>query len=111
MRTDKPWGYFEELYRTEGIVLKKLVVSPGQSLSLQYHKMRDEFWVIESGEALLQIEDNFFNLIAGNTARIEKFNKHRVTNNLQSDLVIIETQYGKCYEEDIVRIADVYGRT
>ena len=54
---DRPWGTFYVLVDQDNTKVKRLVVNPGQRLSLQSHKQRDEHWVITRGKALINLDD------------------------------------------------------
>ncbi len=111
---ERPGGSFEILLDEETCKVKKIIVKPGQRLSYQYHKNRNECWVIVQGEATITHDD--FLLVANTTPESNIVNipagtKHRVENKSNEDLIFIETQTGTYFgEDDIVRIEDDYGR-
>tara|TARA_B100000131_G_scaffold276402_1_gene279579 strand:+ start:932 stop:1297 length:366 start_codon:yes stop_codon:yes gene_type:complete len=108
---ERPWGSFEILLDEKTCKVKKIIVKPGHRLSYQYHKNRNECWVIVEGEATITHDD--FLLVANNPEiiNIPAGAKHRVENKGKEDLVFIETQTGTYFgEDDIVRIEDDYGR-
>ena len=113
-KEERPWGSFEILLDEENCKVKKIIVKPGQRLSYQYHKNRNECWVIVQGEATITHDD--FLLVAkttpeSNIVNIPAGTKHRVENKGEEDLIFIETQTGTYFgEDDIVRIEDDYGR-
>lgn len=107
---DRPWGRWEEYLNEEGYRVKRIIVHPGQRLSLQRHGLRSEHWVIVRGEGVLTLEDERRNISEGDTAFIPVGTVHRVENPGQTDLIIIETQMGVCDENDIERLEDDYGR-
>ena len=107
----RPWGFYQVLHFGANFKVKKLCVYPGQRTSLQYHNHRNEHWVVVegSGECII---DNNINIISPNVcAYIAIKSSHRIINNGDQDLIIIETQTGRCIEEDIIRLEDDYGRT
>jgi mannose-6-phosphate isomerase-like protein (cupin superfamily) len=114
----KPWGYYEDYYRSGDIVCKKIVVNPGQRLSLQRHKNRKEIWFIKSGGGLLENETISEKLkksyvFIGCVIQIEVGKLHRIICTTDVPLVIYEMQcslVGQCSEDDIERISDDYGR-
>jgi mannose-1-phosphate guanylyltransferase/mannose-1-phosphate guanylyltransferase/mannose-6-phosphate isomerase len=110
-RVIKPWGYFESIY-TEGMFqIKKLFISPGEILSLQYHNYRAEHWVTVQGKAHIVVEDKVIELSKNNHAYIPKRTLHRIENRETEPLVIVEVQYGSYLgEDDIVRLEDKYDR-
>lgn len=108
----RPWGTYATLKEEEGYKVKRITVRPGQSLSLQYHHKRAEHWVVVQGEALIQIGDTSQPAKAGDYRYIPLKEVHRLTNVGDGELVLIEVQCGNYLgEDDIVRLADVYGRT
>ena len=113
-KEERPWGSFENLLDEDYCKVKRIIVKPGQRLSYQYHKNRNECWVIVQGEATITHDD--FLLVAkttpeSNIVNIPAGTKHRVENKGEDDLIFIETQTGTYFgEDDIVRIEDDYGR-
>jgi mannose-6-phosphate isomerase-like protein (cupin superfamily) len=106
----KPWGKYENIYLGEGYKVKILTINPGQRISLQRHKWREEHWFIVEGKADVVKEGTNFGLFTYNSINIPIGVWHRVTNNQQTPLVIIEIQTGNCFEDDIERKEDDYGR-
>tara|TARA_B100001778_G_scaffold217483_1_gene180176 strand:- start:4428 stop:4913 length:486 start_codon:yes stop_codon:yes gene_type:complete len=106
----RPWGSFENLLDEEGYKVKKIVVNRDQRLSLQLHKYRSEYWHILSGVGEMQVGDYTWTVAAGSHVPIEKFEVHRIANEGDTPLVILELQTGDCQEDDIIRIEDDYGR-
>ncbi|PZP87260.1 MAG: hypothetical protein DI582_00380 [Azospirillum brasilense] len=109
-RTDRPWGYFEMLAHDERRVLKKLTIYPGARLSLQQHQFRDEHWQVLQGVATVQADGATHLLEIHDEISIRAGCWHRLENNGTENLIIIETQIGKCLESDILRKEDDYGR-
>lgn len=108
----RPWGTFATLKEEAHYKVKRITVRPGQSLSLQYHHKRAEHWVVVEGHALVQIGESEFTTRAGEYRFIPLKERHRLTNIGEGELVLIEVQCGSYLgEDDIVRLADVYGRT
>ena len=108
---ERPWGSFENLLDEEYCKVKRIIVKPGQRLSYQYHKNRNECWVIVQGAATVTLDDKIHTFIEGDVVQIEYGTKHRVENKSEQDLIFIETQTGTYFgEDDIVRIEDDYGR-
>ncbi|HYP82100.1 mannose-1-phosphate guanylyltransferase/mannose-6-phosphate isomerase [Variovorax sp.] len=107
----RPWGTYASLKEEEGYKVKRITVKPGQSLSLQYHHQRAEHWVVVQGKAIVQIGDTEHETIPGQYRYIPLKEKHRLTNIGEETLVLIEVQCGNYLgEDDIVRLADSYGR-
>ena len=107
----RPWGTYTVLEEGPGFKIKRIVVKPGQSLSLQMHHHRSEHWVVVSGTAQVTNGERTMLLRANESTYIPAGNKHRLGNPGQLELVIIEVQSGEYLgEDDIVRFQDVYGR-
>ena len=107
----RPWGTYTTLKEEDGYKVKRITVRPGQSLSLQYHHQRAEHWVVVHGRGLVQIGDKELPTRPGEYRYIPLQEKHRLTNIGHDELVLIEVQCGDYLgEDDIVRLADTYGR-
>ena len=114
----RPWGLFRVLSKDEKYWQKTITVKPYQRLSLQYHNYRSEYWVVESGEGTVQIDDKMYLAKEGSTFFIPIGSLHRVINGSivgnnaphREDFVFRETAIGMVDEDDIVRVDDVYGR-
>ena len=107
----RPWGTYATLKEEDGYKVKRITVRPGQSLSLQYHHKRAEHWVVVKGQAMVQIGDTEYPTGVGEYRYIPLKERHRLTNVGDEELVLIEVQCGTYVgEDDIVRLADVYGR-
>ena len=107
----RPWGRAETFKRGDGFLVKRLTVTPGESLSLQLHRHRAEHWVVVRGEAEVQRDDQVFRLRANESTFIPAGERHRLTNPGESPLEVIEVQVGEhLSEDDIERFADRYGR-
>ncbi len=107
----KPWGYYEILLNGANHKVKKLFIKPFSSISLQTHFRRSEHWVVVNGIASIVYQDGNFLLKAGEAIFIPSNTKHRISNETEIPLEVIETQVGEYLEEDdIVRYEDIYGR-
>jgi mannose-1-phosphate guanylyltransferase/mannose-6-phosphate isomerase len=107
----RPWGTYTVLEEAPGFKIKRIVVKPGASLSLQMHHQRSEHWIVVSGNAEVVNGDQKISLEANQSTYIPAGNKHRLTNPGQSELALIEVQCGPYLgEDDIVRFEDIYGR-
>jgi mannose-1-phosphate guanylyltransferase / mannose-6-phosphate isomerase len=107
----RPWGTYASLKEESGYKVKRITVKPGQSLSLQYHHQRAEHWVVVRGTALVQVGEVEHKTLPGEYRYIPLKEKHRLTNIGKDELVLIEVQCGSYLgEDDIVRLADTYGR-
>jgi len=107
----RPWGTYAALKEEESYKVKRITVKPGESLSLQYHHHRAEHWVVVQGRGVVQIGEVEHVTLPGQYRHIPLREKHRLTNIGQDELVLIEVQCGDYLgEDDIVRLADTYGR-
>jgi len=109
-REERPWGSFENLLDEQGYKVKKIVVNAGQRLSLQLHRNRMETWHILSGTGEMQVGNSVWTVSSGDRVEIGKLEVHRITNDGDTRLVILELQTGDCQEGDIIRIEDDFGR-
>ena len=111
-RVDKPWGYELIFAHTDVYVGKVLFVKAGESLSLQFHREKDESWLVQSGRAKLELGsagDAILKeeVVAGGACfRFRPGTVHRVT--ALEDTTIIEVSTTEL--DDIVRLEDRYGR-
>ena len=110
-RVYRPWGYYESVDAGPGYQVKRIVVNPGQALSLQRHRRRAEHWIVVSGTARVTCDDRVFDLDANQSTFIPLGAKHRLENPGQSPLQLIEVQSGDYLgEDDIERFEDRYRR-
>lgn len=108
---NRPWGTFWVLEDAETHKVKRIEVTPGKRLSYQYHNHRAEIWSIISGIATVTLEGEVQEYKPGEVVRIPLGSKHRVANNQDIPLVIIEVQYGTYFgEDDIIRLEDDFAR-
>jgi mannose-1-phosphate guanylyltransferase / mannose-6-phosphate isomerase len=107
----RPWGDYTVLEVGERFKIKRIVVKPGQRLSLQMHHHRSEHWVVVSGMAKVTNGDQEFFVAPNESTFIPAGTGHRLENPGVLDLVMIEVQSGDYVgEDDIVRFNDSYGR-
>lgn len=110
-RTHRPWGWFETVSQAAGHKVKRLGVLPGQQLSLQKHNQRREHWVVVQGTARVTLGERVFDLHQGEHCDIALGQVHRIANQTQDPVEIVEVQFGSYLgEDDIVRLQDDYGR-
>jgi mannose-1-phosphate guanylyltransferase len=108
----RPWGYYDSLDSGEGFQVKRIVVNSGGKLSLQKHKHRAEHWVVVKGVALVTCGEKVFELTANQSTYIPQGSFHRLENNQDTPLEIIEIQTGSYLgEDDIYRLEDDYQRS
>lgn len=111
-RTDRPWGSFFVLEDSQRAKVKRLLVNPGQRLSLQSHTHRDEHWVVVRGHAKVTLNEQTLDLQYGDHVFVKRGTRHRIACSGSEPVEIIEVQTGDSFEEeDIVRYSDDYGRT
>ncbi len=110
-RVHRPWGSYEAIGQGSRYQVKRLVVKPGESLSLQMHHHRAEHWVIVSGTAQVTCDDKTFLLTENQSTYIPVGATHRLENPGSIPLELIEVQSGSYLgEDDIVRFEDRYNR-
>lgn len=107
----RPWGSYSVLEDAADCKVKRLVVKPGQVLSLQKHHRRAEHWTVVRGTAKVRLGDREFLLKANESTYIPTDTLHRLENPGVEDVHLIEVQTGDYFgEDDIVRFEDIYGR-
>ena len=110
-RVFRPWGSYESLIVSDRFQVKRIVVLPGQKLSLQMHHHRAEHWIVVKGTAEVTRGDDVFTLSEDQSTYIPLGTTHRLVNPGRIPLELIEVQSGSYLgEDDIVRFEDVYGR-
>jgi len=107
----RPWGSFTILEDAADCKVKRLVIKPGQVLSLQRHHRRAEHWTVVKGEAKVRLGDQEFMLKANQSTYVPIETLHRLENPGDEDIHLIEVQTGNYFgEDDIERLEDIYGR-
>ena len=110
-RVYRPWGSYESLIEGSRFQVKRIIVNPGETLSLQMHHHRAEHWIVVHGTAEVTCEDRCFMLGEDESTYIPLGNRHRLANPGKIPLELIEVQSGSYLgEDDIVRYEDAYGR-
>ncbi|MDX5350806.1 MAG: cupin domain-containing protein, partial [Paracoccaceae bacterium] len=110
-RDHRPWGWFETLALGDRFQVKRIVVHPGASLSLQSHVHRAEHWVVVSGTARVTIDDQARLLTENQSVYVPLGAVHRLENPGRVPVVMIEIQTGTYLgEDDIIRYEDIYAR-
>ena len=110
-RVEKPWGWELVWAEAEAYVGKLLFVRAGQSLSLQYHEVKDESWLVQRGRASLELGAlgggrETLEIGADDAFRYPPGTVHRVT--AIEDTLILEVSTPEL--DDVVRLEDSYGR-
>jgi mannose-1-phosphate guanylyltransferase/mannose-6-phosphate isomerase len=107
----RPWGWYDSIDAGPRFQVKRIMVKPGASLSLQMHHHRAEHWIVVSGTAEVTNGDKVIMLTENQSTYIPLGTTHRLANPGKVPLEIIEVQSGSYLgEDDIVRFEDTYGR-
>lgn len=108
----KPWGFYKTMVFNDYFQSKVLSIQPGERISLQVHKQREEYWTIVHGFGEVQIGESKKTVEMGDYVFVPKNCQHSIRNKSSVEtLVVSETQIGDYLgEDDIVRIEDSYGR-
>jgi mannose-6-phosphate isomerase len=107
----RPWGTWQVLDEGVGYKVKRIEVLPGHRLSYQTHAHRSEHWIVVAGVAACLIDGRTVVAHPGQSVHVSVGQAHRIANQHDEVLVIIEIQRGAYTgEDDIVRLADDYGR-
>jgi mannose-1-phosphate guanylyltransferase/mannose-6-phosphate isomerase len=110
-RDHRPWGWFETLVLADRFQVKRIVVHPGASLSLQSHVHRAEHWVVVSGTAKVTVDGEVRLLSENQSVYVPLGAVHRMENPGRVPMVLIEIQTGSYLgEDDIIRYEDIYSR-
>ncbi len=108
----RPWGWYEGIDEGERFQVKRIMVKPGEKLSLQKHHHRAEHWIIVSGTARVTCGEEIELLTENQSTYIPLGTTHRLENPGKIDLHMIEVQSGSYLgEDDIVRFEDIYQRS
>jgi mannose-1-phosphate guanylyltransferase/mannose-6-phosphate isomerase len=111
-RSFRPWGYYQSIDQGSRYQVKRIVVKPGQRLSLQKHYHRAEHWVVVSGIAEVTVNEKVTLVHENESIYLPIGCVHRMSNPGKINLELIEVQTGSYLgEDDIIRIEDVYNRS
>ncbi|MDR5172632.1 mannose-1-phosphate guanylyltransferase/mannose-6-phosphate isomerase [Methylobacillus flagellatus] len=111
-RAYRPWGWYESIDMGDRHQVKRIMVKPGEKLSLQMHHHRAEHWVVVSGSAMITVDGNTKLYSENQSTYIPIGSTHRLENPGKLPLHLIEVQSGSYLgEDDIVRYEDTYGRS
>jgi len=109
-KTERTWGYYRVLHEVPGTKVKELTLDPGQSISLQCHQNRQEYWHVSSGRAFAESYlPNGYRLLGvelktHENYRVPRGEWHKLSNSYSEPCTIVEIQYGTdCSEDDIER--------
>jgi glycosyltransferase involved in cell wall biosynthesis len=107
----RPWGGYKILESESSFKAKKIWIDPGQRLSYQKHRHRNEHWLLIEGKAKAVLDGKEIYLEAGDSIDIPQGSAHRIGNIGESLLSFIEIQRGDDFsEDDVIRLEDDYGR-
>ena len=107
----RPWGYYDLIDSGDGFQVKRILVNPRAQLSLQKHKFRSEHWIVIKGIAQVKSGEKVFEVKENQSTYIPQGTVHRLGNNGDTPLEIIEIQTGSYLgEDDIIRLEDDYER-
>ena len=110
-RVYRPWGWYEGIDAGDRFQVKRIMVKPGEKLSLQMHHHRAEHWIVVSGTARVTCDDTVMMLSENQSTYIPLGSTHRLENPGKMPLHLIEVQSGSYLgEDDIVRFEDIYQR-
>ncbi|HRD64021.1 MAG TPA: phosphomannose isomerase type II C-terminal cupin domain [Nocardioides sp.] len=108
---DRPWGSWHVIDSGDGFKVKRIEVLPHSRLSYQFHEKRAEHWVVVAGKATCTIDGHTVVAGPGDFLDVGIGQAHRIANEDDDVLIVIEVQLGQYTgEDDIVRLEDDYGR-
>ncbi len=108
----RPWGWFESLVIGNRFQVKRIMVHPGASLSLQSHHHRSEHWIVVQGTARVTVGDDVSLVTENQSIYVPLGTRHRLENPGKFPMMLIEVQTGSYLgEDDIIRHEDVYARS
>ena len=108
--TKKPWGNFRQFTLNQPSTVKILTINVGETLSLQTHTTREEYWYIIQGHPTITKGEELITASPHDEIFIEQGQQHRMAAP-QDNVLILEIAYGHFDEEDIVRLEDKYDRS
>lgn len=107
---ERPWGSFKQFANNENCTVSLMTVLPGQRLSLQSHTGRAEMWIVLDDGAVVQVGEKVNECKAGDEIWIRVNEKHRLSNNTETPVRVLEVAFGNWQQEDIKRFQDDYTR-
>ncbi|MGJ4892273.1 mannose-1-phosphate guanylyltransferase/mannose-6-phosphate isomerase [Bradyrhizobium sp. HKCCYLS3077] len=111
IKVHRPWGSYQSVDNGERHQVKRIVVKPGQRLSLQKHYHRSEHWIVVRGAARVTVNETVKTVHENESIYIPMGAVHRLENPGKILLELIEVQTGSYLgEDDIIRIEDDYRR-
>jgi mannose-1-phosphate guanylyltransferase/mannose-6-phosphate isomerase len=110
-KTYRPWGHYVDLAKNMTMRIKHIYVNPYCRLSLQYHNKRQEYWIVLVGTATITLGTESYDLKIGESVHIPMAATHRLHNQTEEMLEVIEVQIGEdLSDDDIIRLEDDYNR-
>lgn len=110
-KEERPWGNFIEFSKNRPSTVKIITVKEGESLSLQSHEGRDEFWRIIAGKGAVTVGTKRVECRKGDEFFVPRKTKHMIEGGTAGDLEVLEIAFGDFDEADIKRFSDRYGRS
>ena len=108
---ERPWGRYRILDEGPGFQVKRLTINPGAAISSQSHRHRSEHWIVAVGTALVTVNGAVERLGPGGTSDVAVGAIHRIQNETEGVVEVIEVMHGDhLAEDDITRYEDMYGR-
>lgn len=108
-KEERPWGNFIQFSENQSSTVKIITVDPNQTISLQSHKHRNEFWKILDGNGVVTIGDEIMPAVQDDEFFIPQNTKHRIATQ-DTGIRFLEIAIGDFDEDDIERFEDEYGR-
>lgn len=108
-KIERPWGNFERFTLNEPTTVKILKLNADESLSLQTHKQRDEFWYVTAGSGTVQIGETEQEAREGDNFFVSRNTQHRISAG-SAGLAFLEISFGEFAEDDETRLEDKYDR-
>ena len=112
LHVDKPWGSFDQFVLNTPCTVKILTCNPGQKLSLQRHRQRNELWVALDAGVVVELDGRILTPDKGSEIWLPAGSTHRLScaSSCSSPVRVMEISLGHFDENDIERLEDVYGR-
>ena len=110
LHVDKPWGSFDQFVLNTPCTVKILTCLPGQKLSLQRHRQRNELWVALDAGVVVELDGHILTPDKGAEIWLPVGSTHRMSCAGNSPVRVLEMSLGHFDENDIERLEDVYGR-
>lgn len=112
IKVHRPWGSYQSVDNGDRHQVKRIIVKPGNRLSLQKHHHRSEHWIVVRGTAVVTVDDRVKTVHENESIYIPMGAVHRLENPGKISLELIEVQTGSYLgEDDIIRIEDDYRRS